>query len=489
MVPVSIRTGEEKGDDVWSNRVSAIVAELPTNCADPVERVERCRVAMQAAKRQMDLLPAEAMMEASQVLSPVIAASAIRLVGRLKLADRVNSPVNVVISNVPGPREPLYFAGAKLDAYIPVSTISDGVGLNITVHSYEDRLDIGLISDRELIPDLWHLVDLHVDEIERLFEATGAEWAVPPAPAADASRRPRDRGDPAEQPRGCTTDREAAGDPNRSDGVVGEAARRQAAGRQEAGDEEAGDEEAGDEETGGEEAGDEEAGRRRSRRRRSAKTAGEEAGSGEAQDGLMSASISAPPVWMTMLEYRALGERAQMSAMLPLLRRLPAGDGHPVLVLPGFSASDRSTDPLRNLLRRLGYRTYGWGLGVNVGPTPRILDGLVRRLDRAFQRRGQQVSIVGWSLGGIYARELARARPEMVRQVVTLGSPIQMIEADSSSAQPMWEAMSRYHSPGFRREMRDVHRPPLTVPEHVDLLAHRRRRQLAGLPRGTDGDE
>jgi pimeloyl-ACP methyl ester carboxylesterase len=167
---------------------------------------------------------------------------------------------------------------------------------------------------------------------------------------------------------------------------------------------------------------------------------------------------------MTLLEFRALGERAQMSTLLPLLRRLPAGDGHPVLVLPGFSASDRSTDPLRNLLRRLGYRTYGWGLGVNVGPTPRILDGLVRKLDRAYRRRDEAVSIVGWSLGGIYARELARARPDMVRQVVTLGSPIQMIEADSSSAQPMWEAMSRYHSPGFRRAMRDVHRPPLTIP-------------------------
>ena len=184
MVPVSIRTGEEQGDEVWSNRVSAIVAELPTTCDDPAERVALCREAMHAAKRQFELLPAEAMMEASQVTSPVIAASAIRLVGRLKLADRVNLPVNVVISNVPGPREPLYFAGAKLDAYIPVSTISDGVGLNITVHSYEDRLDIGLISDRELIPDLWHLVDLHVEEISRLFEATGAEWAVEPAPAS-----------------------------------------------------------------------------------------------------------------------------------------------------------------------------------------------------------------------------------------------------------------------------------------------------------------
>ena len=179
MVPVSIRTGNE--DDVWSNRVSAIVAELPTDCDDPVERVVRCREAMNAAKRQFELVPADTMMQATQITSPVIAASAIRLVGRLKLADRINSPVNVIISNIPGPREPLYFAGAKLDAYIPVSTISDGIGLNITVHSYEDRLDIGLISDRELVPDLWDLVDLHVGEIGRLFEATGAEWAEPQA--------------------------------------------------------------------------------------------------------------------------------------------------------------------------------------------------------------------------------------------------------------------------------------------------------------------
>ena len=101
---------------------------------------------------------------------------------RLKLADRVNTPVNVVISNVPGPREPLFFAGAKLDAYIPVSTISDGVGLNITVHSYMDRLDFGLIADRELVPDLWHLVDLHIEEMDRLFEATGADYAEEPVP-------------------------------------------------------------------------------------------------------------------------------------------------------------------------------------------------------------------------------------------------------------------------------------------------------------------
>ena len=182
MVPVSIRTGNE--EDPWTNRVSAIVADLPTNCADPIERVALCREAMIVAKRQFNLMPAESLGQAADYASPVVAASAIRLVSRLKLADRVNSPVNVVISNVPGPRQPLYFAGARLDAYIPVSTISDGVGLNITVHSYADRMDFGLISDRDLIPDLWHLVDLHIDEIERLFEATGAERAVPQPPPA-----------------------------------------------------------------------------------------------------------------------------------------------------------------------------------------------------------------------------------------------------------------------------------------------------------------
>jgi WS/DGAT/MGAT family acyltransferase len=182
MVPVSIRTGDE--EDPWTNRVSAIIADLPTYCDDPIERVNLCREAMNSAKRQFDLVPAESLGEATDYTSPVVAASAIRLVSRLKLADRVNSPINVVISNVPGPREPLYFAGAKLDAFIPVSTISDGMGLNITVHSYGDRMDFGLISDRELVPDLWHLVDLHIDEVARLFEATGAEWAVPQPPPA-----------------------------------------------------------------------------------------------------------------------------------------------------------------------------------------------------------------------------------------------------------------------------------------------------------------
>lgn len=174
--------------------------------------------------------------------------------------------------------------------------------------------------------------------------------------------------------------------------------------------------------------------------------------------------IDAPPSWMVALEYRALGERAAMSAALPILRRLPKGDGHHVIVLPGFTAGDRSTRPLRQLLRDLGYRSHGWRLGANVGPTPEILTGLAALLQRVHEEGDAPVSIVGWSLGGIYARELARAAPDSVRQVITLGSPIQMIENDRSSAERMWNALRHLHASDFRRDVRAAHRPLLDIP-------------------------
>jgi WS/DGAT/MGAT family acyltransferase len=182
MVPVSIRTGNES--DPWTNRVSGIVADLPTDVADPLERLARCRTAMAEAKRQFELIPADALVEGAQSALPVVATAAMRLASRLQITNRVNLPVNVVISNVPGPRAPLYFAGARLDHYIPVSTVADGVGLNITVHSYLDQLDFGLVAARELVPDLWDLVDLHIDEIDALFTALGIERPVPQAPAS-----------------------------------------------------------------------------------------------------------------------------------------------------------------------------------------------------------------------------------------------------------------------------------------------------------------
>ncbi len=180
MVPVSIRTGDE--DDPWSTRVSAIVAELPTLCDDPRERVQLCQEAMADAKKQFDLIPADAIAEGTQATSPVVSTAALRLASRLRLADRINLPTNVVISNVPGPRQPRYFAGAKLEQYIPISIITDGMGLNITVHSCLDRLDFGLIAARELVPDLWDLADFHIDEIDQLLEACGIKGAKPRHP-------------------------------------------------------------------------------------------------------------------------------------------------------------------------------------------------------------------------------------------------------------------------------------------------------------------
>jgi len=182
MVPVSIRTGLE--EDPWTNRVSGIIADLPTNCDHPLERLRLCHDAMEAAKRQLELMPADAIAELAQVSPPLVATAAMRLQSRLRLSDRMNLPVNVTISNVPGPRHALYFAGAKMHNYIPVSIVTDDMGLNITVHSYLDRLDFGLIAARDLVPDLWDMVDMHIDEIGRLFEATGAEWAEPQPPPA-----------------------------------------------------------------------------------------------------------------------------------------------------------------------------------------------------------------------------------------------------------------------------------------------------------------
>lgn len=158
-------------------------------------------------------------------------------------------------------------------------------------------------------------------------------------------------------------------------------------------------------------------------------------------------------------------ELAGLAAMRLPCELLALGDGHPVLVLPGFTASDDSTLPLRWMLNSRGYTAEGWGLGRNVGPTRRIVDGVRQKLDALHQRDGERVSIVGWSLGGIYARLLARERPELVRQVITLGSPYRMAVGDRSTASALWERIEHLHDgdlpvAGFS----EAERPPLTVP-------------------------
>ena len=108
----------------------------------------------------------------------------------------------------------------------------------------------------------------------------------------------------------------------------------------------------------------------------------------------------------------------------PLLAAAPRGDGHPVLVLPGLGGSDLSTRPLRWFLRRAGYRAYGWDLGRNTGVSRRMASSLDKRLAELVDHHGRSVSLVGWSLGGVYAAHLAAHAPHRVRSVVTLGSPL-----------------------------------------------------------------
>jgi pimeloyl-ACP methyl ester carboxylesterase len=122
---------------------------------------------------------------------------------------------------------------------------------------------------------------------------------------------------------------------------------------------------------------------------------------------------------------RVVSEIALLMSTAPFLYWAPRGDGHPVFVLPGFGASDRSTYVMRHFLSSLGYRAEPWKLGTNLGPALPDLGGeLSRKLDGIFTVAGERkVSIVGWSLGGVYARMLAHRYPHQVRQVITLGSP------------------------------------------------------------------
>jgi pimeloyl-ACP methyl ester carboxylesterase len=141
------------------------------------------------------------------------------------------------------------------------------------------------------------------------------------------------------------------------------------------------------------------------------------------------AGIPRPHPRLLLLEGRALLELAALVPAYPFLRRAPRGDGHPVLVLPGFMATDFSTRALRGFLRDRGYAAHGWKLGRNVGPNAATVPAMIERLQALHGRYGLPVSLVGWSLGGIYARELARAMPDLVRQVITLGSPFRDLDA------------------------------------------------------------
>jgi pimeloyl-ACP methyl ester carboxylesterase len=144
--------------------------------------------------------------------------------------------------------------------------------------------------------------------------------------------------------------------------------------------------------------------------------------------------IRPPHPTLLLLEGRAFLELAALLPAYPFLRRAPRGDGHPVVVFPGFMASDFSTRTLRAFLRGLGYAAHGWKLGRNVGPSPEVAARMVERVQGIRRRYGRPVTLIGWSLGGIYARELARRFAPDVRQVITLASPFVDVEATNVPA-------------------------------------------------------
>lgn len=161
----------------------------------------------------------------------------------------------------------------------------------------------------------------------------------------------------------------------------------------------------------------------------------------------MEADIAAPGWLKLALEARAPFEFAAGVAAAPLLLSSPRGDGHPVLVIPGFMASDFSTRPLRRLLAALGHDVHAWGQGRNLGARPGVLERGIELVHTLRARHSRKVSIVGWSLGGLFARELAKRAPDAVRCVVTLGSPFTGPRRATNAAR-LYDRVNRGQPPG-----------------------------------------
>lgn len=144
--------------------------------------------------------------------------------------------------------------------------------------------------------------------------------------------------------------------------------------------------------------------------------------------------------------FRGLADAVLMPIARPLLKNAPRGDGHGVLVFPGLLASDRSTAPLRGYLRDRGYYVRGWRLGRNLGPSEDVLAGLPRALRDLTERTGGPITLIGWSLGGIYARHMALEHPDLVRQVITLGSPFGVAHGHRTRADQTFDRFRIIHA-------------------------------------------
>lgn len=169
MIPVSVRSEDQHG--TFGNLVGTMVVPLPTDEADPATRLRRCRDELLEAKDRQRAIPVSLMQDSTDAVPPILFGRVTRALTRLGATTGLNPAANLVISNVPGSRVPLYCAGAKVLEQYPVSTVSDSLGLNITAFSYLDQLTIGLVADRDLVPDLDGLADALHAELDRLAAA------------------------------------------------------------------------------------------------------------------------------------------------------------------------------------------------------------------------------------------------------------------------------------------------------------------------------
>ncbi len=175
MVPVSVRSEDERA--TGGNKVSSMLCSLATDIDDPTARLKVIHECMAEAKEQQKAIGADTLQEWAEFAAPAVAGRAARLYSRMKLADLHRPLFNVTISNVPGPPFPLYSAGARLLANFPVGPIIDGTGLNMTVMSYLDQLDFGLLACPDVFDDVWALADALHTALAELVEATGVEPA------------------------------------------------------------------------------------------------------------------------------------------------------------------------------------------------------------------------------------------------------------------------------------------------------------------------
>jgi len=188
-IPVSVRTSDEAG--TFGNRIMLMSAPLFTNEPDPALRLQRTHEALREMKERHKALPAQLLQDVNQFIPPAVFARAARATFALSTSRRGRPTWNLVISNVPGPQFPLYCAGARLVANYPISVITDGMGLNITVMSYCGSLDFGLVGDPEQMPDLWALMDWLREALDELKPRCKPRAKRATKPGAQPAKRKR----------------------------------------------------------------------------------------------------------------------------------------------------------------------------------------------------------------------------------------------------------------------------------------------------------